>query len=124
MDVDITQNVVKLLNQPEGRIAFVLYVVACIVGQFINAAWLWLKREVPCVIDRFRKDVRATLVSLITNAGAVAGVALLMPWEAIPLQTAIVMGLLQGFSSDSAVNKSTRPIWTEEERAAKGKNRE
>lgn len=121
MDVDLTQNVVKLLNQPEGRIAFVLYVIACIGGQFMNAGWLWLKRDIPCVMDRFKQDARATAVSMITNAWAVVGVALLMPWEAIPLQTAIVMGVFQGFSSDSAVNKSSRPVWTEEQRAANKK---
>lgn len=121
MDVDLTQNIVRLWNEPNGRIAFAAYFVCCILGQFGNAAWLWLKKEVPCIFDRFRDDPRSTIVSLITNAWAVAGVALLMPWEAVPVQTAIVMGLFQGFSSDSAVNKNTRPIWTEEQRANKKK---
>lgn len=118
MDVDLTQNVMKLWAEPGGRNAFALYVLACLIGQLANGVWLWLKKEIPCVMDRFRQDPRSTIVALLTNAWAVAGVALLMPWEAVPLQTAIVMGLFQGFSSDSAVNKNARPIWADEQRTA------
>lgn len=117
MEIDITQNILKLLNEPGGRIAFAIYCLCCVAGQFGNAAWLWLKDQIPCVMDRFRSEPKATIVSIITNLGAVAGIAIVMPWEAVPIQSAIVMGLFQGFSSDSALNKSTRPIWTAEQRA-------
>lgn len=118
MDVDLTQNLMKLLNEPHGRVAFVVYCLACFIGQVGHATWLWLKKEVPCVLDRFREDPRASAVSIITNFGVIAGMAVLIPFEAMPLQAAVIMGLTQGFSSDSALNKNPKAIWTDAQREA------
>lgn len=119
MDVDITQNLLKLWNDTQGRNGFAAYVLCCMLGQIGNAGWLWLKREIPCVAHRFISHPRATAVSIITNIGGIASVAVLIPFEAMPLQAAVVMGLLQGVSSDSVVNKNNREIWTQKERKAK-----
>ena len=118
MDVDATQNILRLWNDTQGRNGFAAYVLCCMLGQILNAGWLWLKKEIPCVADRFIGDPRATAVSVITNLGGVASVAILIPFESMPLQAAIIMGILQGVSSDSVVNKNNRAIWTDEERAA------
>lgn len=119
MDVDLTQNILRLWNDSHGRNGFAAYVLCCILGQIGNAAWLWLKREIPCVADRFVSDPRATIVSIITNIAGVASIAMLIPFESTPLQAAMIMGFLQGVSSDSVVNKNTRAAWTDEEREKK-----
>jgi hypothetical protein len=121
MEVDLTQNIVKLLNEPNGRIAFTVYVLACLLGQIVHAAWMWLNKKIPCVMDRFREDARATVVSIITNVGGVISMAVVIPFEGMPLEGAIVMGILQGISSDSVVNKTAHPpreVWTPAQRAA------
>lgn len=118
MDVDLTQNILKLWNEPQGRNAFAVYCLACLSGQIICATWLWLKKEIPCVADRFMKDPRATTVAVIANIVAIIGVAMLIPFDAIPWKAALILGLSQGFNADSALNKNTRKIWTDEERQA------
>lgn len=115
--IDVTQNVVKLL-EPAAFKAFSAYVGACFIGQIGNAIWLWLKKEVPCVMDRFRDDPRATAVAVLTNFGGIIGMAVAIPFGATPLEAAIVMGAMQGLSSDSMLNKNSREIWTNEKRAA------
>ncbi|CAB4223372.1 hypothetical protein UFOVP1670_33 [uncultured Caudovirales phage] len=114
--MDVTQNISTLLSSSIAFKGFLAYCLACFLGQIANAAWLWLKKEIPCVIDRFRHDVRATVVAVLTNLGAIAAIAYLIPFDQMPLQAAIIMGAMQGFSSDSAINKTTRRIWTAEER--------
>lgn len=116
MDVDVSQNILRLWNDSQGRNGFAAYVLCCILGQIGNAGWLWLKKEIPCVAHRFVKDPRATAVSIITNIAGVASIAILIPFESMPLQAAVIMGLLQGISSDSVVNKNNRELWTAEER--------
>lgn len=124
MEVDLTQNIVKLLNEPNGRNAFAVYVLGCLLGQIVHAAWMWLNKKIPCVMDRFREDARATVVSIITNIGGVLGMAIVIPFEGMPLMAALVMGGLQGISSDSVVNKTKeapREVWTPAERMAAAK---
>ena len=95
------------------------YVLACIIGQVANAVWLWLGKEIDCIADRFRDDPRSSIKSALTNLGIVVGTAVLMPWAGVPLKAAIMMGLLQGAYSDSKLNKSTRAVWSPQERAEK-----
>lgn len=118
MDVDVTQNIVNLVQSPKGTTAFGLYVLGCLLGQIAHAGWLWLKKDIPCVFDRFRGDPRATIVSILTNVGGVIGVAIVIPFGDMPLMAAAVMGALQGISSDSVVNKNAREIWTTAQREA------
>lgn len=102
----------------ESATALGAYVVACIFGQLCNAVWMWLGKEIDCVMDRFKDDPRATIKSCIANLGVILGIAAVMPWAGVPLKAAILMGLLQGAYSDSKLNKSARPVWTPEQRQA------
>lgn len=111
MDVDLTQNILKLWNEPTGRAGFAAYCAACFLGQIGNAIWLWLGKEIDCVVDRFKKDARATIKALLTNFGLIVGIAFLIPFEGVPMSAAIVMGLMQGLSSDSKLNSSARKVW-------------
>ena len=122
MDIDtILQGITDLSNDPASAKAFAAYVLACIFGQVGNATWMWLGKEIDCVMDRFRDDPRATIKSCLANLGVIIGIAALMPWAGVPLKAAIIMGLLQGAYSDSKLNKSARAVWTPEQRDAQVK---
>lgn len=118
MEIDLTMNIQKLLNEPNGRLAFGIYVASCLGGQLASAFWLWLNKKIPTPSFRFNDDPRSTAVSIILNLAGILGVAIAMPWAAVPYESAFFMGILQGFRSDSAVNKNNRMIWTEEQRKA------
>lgn len=119
MDVDFSllQNII---NDRATAINFVAYIMAALAGQLIYAVRLWLDKQIDCVFDRFRRDPRATAAALLTNLGVIATAALLVPFGQMPISAAIMMGLFQGISADSGINKSARPIWTAEQRAAAG----
>lgn len=118
MDVDLSQ-LQAIINDRATAINFVCYCLAAMAGQFGYASKLWLAKEIDCVMDRFRQDPRATILALLTNFSTIGGVAILIPFGQMPMQAAILMGFMQGWTADSAVNKSVRPIWTDAQRAAK-----
>lgn len=116
VEIDIAQNVAKLWNAPEGRNPFALYCLGCLLGQAGNAFWLFLGKEIDCVMDRFRDDWRSTTKAILTNIGIVVGIAFAIPFEGVPIAFAFFSGIMQGVTSDSKLNKSARKIWTEEKR--------
>lgn len=116
--IDWLQNFNTIFQLPATRNAFAAYVIACLAGQVGNAFWMWLGKEIDCVADRFHSDPRATVKAGLTQVGAVLVFALALPFEGVPIQTAIMLGLLQGAWADSKLNKSSRREWTPQERAA------
>lgn len=121
MDTDLLlQGFVTLLDDTEARWAFIAYVTTCVLGQIGNAVWLWLGREIDCVLDRFRQDPRSSVKAILAQLGAVLAFAAAIPFEDMPLRTAIILGLLQGLAADSKLNRSARKIWSPAERSLVG----
>lgn len=128
MTDDELQVALHIIQNRLAAINFVSYCVAAVLGQLACAGRLWLAKEIDCVFDRFRHDPRATLNSVLTNFTAVGLFGFAIPWAQMPLQdvlgigvmipvASIMMGLSQGYSADSALNKSARKAWTSAERA-------
>jgi hypothetical protein len=111
---------VLIMNDPVLRKLFISYCGMALLGQFAYAGILWYRKEIDCVWHRFQSDPRSSIAALGTNLIALLVVALApdMIVPAMTLQTVLFNGFMQGIALDSALNKSTRPIWTTEQRLA------
>lgn len=118
MDIDaLVKGFTTLGNDPKAATAYAAFVMACVAGQVGNGVWLWLGSEIECIADRFRRDAKSTARAVIAQLGGVIAFAAVIPFEDMPLRTAIILGILQGVAIDSKLNKSTRRVWDPETRA-------
>lgn len=112
-----------IFNNPDVAAAL-LFCVTAVGGQVLHAIKKWGDGEVECIADWFRTGIRGTVSAMIAN---VAGMLLFVQtgiltaiyqaqhgWWAL-----ILFGFMNGFTSDSGLNKGIRKVWTPEERAAK-----
>lgn len=105
-------------------VAAMLFCVAAGFGQVLHAVKKWADGEVDCIWDWVKSSPRRTVGAVLGNLiGMVAfiqtgilGTIYQVPngWWAL-----ILFGLMNGFTSDSALNKSVRTVWTEAERTEK-----
>lgn len=96
----------------------VIYFVFALAGQMFYAVHQWARKEIDCVMDRFRNDPRSSVAAIIGNVTAMVGVIAMLPMDQMPLQAVVITAFLQGISADSTLNKNVRAVWTEEQRAA------
>ncbi len=105
-------------------IATVVFCIAAAIGQFIHAVKKWADGEVGTPLDWITKDARHTFSAILGNLGGMLvfiQTGVLGPIAAQPdgWWAVVMFGFMNGFTADSALNKSTRQEWTAEERAAK-----
>lgn len=93
-------------------VAALIFIGAAGVGQFFHAVKKWaMDKNVDCMMDWFTKDKKRTVLAIFGNLGGmvvfigtgVLGPILVQPngWWAL-----ILFGFTNGFSADSALNKS------------------
>jgi hypothetical protein len=113
----------QIFQSPDA-IAAGLFIASAIAGQLGHGVKQSLEGETTCV-DWFRRDLKRTLAAMIGNlfgmiifiqTGVLGPMLELGPKGFFAI---ILFGISNGFSSDSALNKSTRASWTDEERAAR-----
>lgn len=102
--------------------AAIIFCLAAVVGQIMHGVKKSLDGETTC-IAWFRTGLARTLSAVVGNAGGmlmfiqtgVLGTIYQAPngWWAL-----VLFGLTNGFSADSALNKSMRSAWTPEQRDA------
>ena len=101
--------------------AAILFCLSAGIGQVTHGVKKWADGEVDCILSWYTKNIRRTVGAAIGNGAGmlifiqtgVLGPVMSMPngWWAICL-----FGFMNGFSSDSALNKATRTAWTPEQR--------
>jgi hypothetical protein len=113
----------QIFESPDA-VAAGLFIASAIAGQLAHGIKQSLEGETSCV-EWFRRDFRRTLAAMIGNVfgmiifiqtGVLGPMLELGPKGFFAI---ILFGISNGFSSDSALNKSTRAAWTDDERAAR-----
>ncbi len=106
-----------LLKNPDV-LAAVLFIAAAFAGQVLHALKKWGDGE-EWVLSNPRRTVGAVVGNMV---GMVVFIqtGVLAPIMAQPngLFALVMFGLTNGFTSDSALNKGTRKVFTDEEREA------
>lgn len=101
----------QIFDNPDVAAA-IIFIIAAGAGQVLHAVKKWAEGEVDCVLDWYRKNARRTVGAVIGNGAGmlifiqtgVLGPMLQLPngWWAL-----ILFGFMNGFSTDSALNKAT-----------------
>ena len=91
----------------------VLFCAAAVAGQLGHAVKKWTEGE-SWILSNWKRTVGAVLTNIVGMAGFVSTGAL---DEITKVATIIALGLFMGFSSDSAINKGSRAVWTDADRA-------
>lgn len=105
-------------------LAAVLFCASAGAGQVMHALKKWADGESSSLAGWFTSNIKRTIGAMLGNLmgmivfvqTGVLGPMISLPngWWAI-----FLFGFMNGFSTDSALNKSARTEWTQEERAAK-----
>ncbi len=110
----------QLLSDPALTNAL-LYILTAAMGQMFYAVNQWARKEIDCVMDRFRHDPRSSVAAILGNITAIIGVVAALPLSEMPVSAVIITAFFQGISADSVLNKNARKVWTDEERATQGR---
>ena len=105
----------KVLRDPSVLNA-VAFASAAIMGQVLHALKKWSEGE-AWIMANARRTVGAIIANGVAIAGFISTGAL---DEITKIATVLALGLFMGFSADSAINKGSREVWTDEQRNAKG----
>lgn len=112
----------QIFDNPEVAAA-IIFCVSAGLGQVVHGVKKWAEGEVNCIAHWFTKDARRTVGAIIGNGASIflfIQAAPLGPIYQVPngWWALILFGFMNGFSADSALNKTTREQWTAEQRAA------
>lgn len=88
-----------------------VYAVGCLAGQFIYWIRRWAVGE-KWVLCNFKM----TIAAITGNIGIMAGFLALGSVETLAVGTALFVGLAQGISADSIINRGERKPWSEGQR--------
>lgn len=110
----------QIFDNPDVSAALI-FCVSASIGQIMHALKKWADGEVESAFQWVTGNIRRTVGAVIGNIGGmvvfiqtgVLGPLLALPngWWAI-----FLFGFMNGFSADSALNKSSRAAWSESER--------
>ena len=106
-----------ILHSPDVQAAALFCLSACL-GQFLHFVKKWAEGQ-----EWVLSNLRRTIGAAIGNIGGMVvfiQTGVLGPLMALPngMFAVAMFGFINGFSLDSALNKGTKKIWTDEERAA------
>lgn len=109
--------IANLLKNPDV-LAALIFCAAALAGQVLHGLKKWGDGE-----DWMLSNFRRTVGAMIGNIGGMAvfiQTGVLGPLMAVPNGTfaLILFGFMNGFTSDSALNKGSKKIWSDDERAA------
>lgn len=112
----------QIFDNPDAAAA-IIFCVSATIGQVMHAVKKWADGEVASPLAWITSGLRRTVGALMGNLGGmivliqtgVLGPVLALPngWWAI-----FLFGFMNGFTADSALNKTTRAAWTPEQRNA------
>lgn len=95
-----------------------LYLGASVIGMVAHALKQWAVDNTPCITTYFlRQSPGLSFAALIGNLTAGAAMIGTGALDGVSLAAALGLGLTQGYSADSLINRGTRVIYTDEERA-------
>ncbi|MDA8260208.1 MAG: hypothetical protein M0Z99_32020 [Betaproteobacteria bacterium] len=109
---------IKTILANPDVLAALIFCIAAVIGQMLHAVKKWADGE-SWVLSNFRRTIGAVIGNMV---GMVVFIqtGVLGPIMAQPngLFALILFGVTNGFTSDSALNKGTRKVLTDDERAA------
>lgn len=106
--IDAVQSVLQDKSVLNGA----CYIAGCGIGQGIYWVNRWAVGE-NWVLVNFKRTVAA----VTGNLGIMAGFLSLGSVDTLSVGAALFMGVFQGIAADSILNKGSRKIYTDEERA-------
>lgn len=103
--------------------AAMLFCFSAGVGQVLHALKKWADGESASLVGWFTSNIKRTISAMIGNLGGMlifVQTGVLGPILALPngLWAIFLFGFMNGFTADSALNKSNRATWTDEQRKA------
>ena len=92
-----------------------VFCVSAVAGQMLHAVKKWTEGY-----QWVWANPRATVGAMIGNLVGMVGFISTGALDDIPkISTIIALGLFMGLSADSVLNKGSKSVWTDEERAVK-----
>ena len=106
-----------ILSSPDV-VAALIFCAAALAGQFIHTVKKWAEGQ-NWILPNFRRTVGAFIGNIVGMAAFIQ-TGVLAPMMSLPNGTfAIVLfGFMNGFTSDSALNKGTNKVSMEDQQAA------
>lgn len=95
----------------------VVYGIGAALGQVLHAIKKWADSDVDSPEQWMTTNTKRTIGSVIGNIAIMYGFVQTGALETVTALTALNIGIFQGISSDSILNKGSRTTWSAERRS-------